>query len=68
MEELLFDLVHKKWRALAVVACLAWVIDGHFEGNTVFEAFTGPLLVCTWAAAIYLLDRWALRATRENGW
>jgi hypothetical protein len=26
---------------LAVVACLAWVIDGHFEGSTVFEAFTG---------------------------
>jgi hypothetical protein len=61
MEELLLDLVHKKWRALVFVACFAWVIDGHFEGNTVFEAFTGPLLVCTWAAAIYLLDRWALR-------
>jgi hypothetical protein len=65
LEELLLDLVHRKWRTLAVVACLAWVIYGHFEGNTVFETFTGPLMVCTWAAAIYLLDRWALRATKS---
>jgi hypothetical protein len=25
MEEWLLDLVHTKWRALVVVACLAWV-------------------------------------------
>jgi hypothetical protein len=69
MEEWLLDLVHTKWRTLVVVACLAWVIDGHFEGNTVSEAVAGLLMVCTWAAATYFLDRWALRATkRENGW
>jgi hypothetical protein len=69
MDEWLLNLVRREWRTLAVVACIAWVIYGHFEGNTVFEALTGPLMVCTWAAAIYLLDRWALRATkRENGW
>jgi hypothetical protein len=61
MEEWLLDLVHTKWRALVVVACLAWVIDGHFEGNTVFETVAGPLMVCTWAAAIFLLDRWVLK-------
>jgi hypothetical protein len=63
MEEWLLDLVHTKWRGLAVMACLAWVIDGHFEGNTFFEAVAGPLIVCTWAAAIYLLDRWVVGAT-----
>jgi hypothetical protein len=42
MEEWLLDLVHTKWRALVVVACLAWVIDGHFEGNTVFEGCWSP--------------------------
>jgi hypothetical protein len=65
MEELLLDLVHRKWRALAVLACVAWVVDGHFEGNTLFEAFAGLVLVCTWGAATYLLDRWALRATKS---
>jgi hypothetical protein len=64
MEELLLDLVHRKWRALAVVACLAWIIDGHFEGNTIFEAFIALLMVCMWLAAIYFLDRWALRAIK----
>jgi hypothetical protein len=64
MEELLLDIVHRKWRALAVLACVAWVIDGHFEGNTVFEALAGLLLVCIWLSAIYLIDRWALRATK----
>ena len=64
MEELLLDLVYRKWRALAAVACLAWVIYGHFEGNTVFEALAGLLFICAWTAAIYLLDRWALRATK----
>jgi hypothetical protein len=64
MEDLLLDLVHRKWRALAVLACVAWIIDGYFEGNTVFEALAGLLFICMWTAAIYLLDRWALRATK----
>jgi hypothetical protein len=64
MEELLLDLVQRKWRALAVLACVAWVIDGYFEGNTVFEAVAGLLLMCTWAGAIYLLDQWTLRIAK----
>jgi hypothetical protein len=64
MEEWLLDIVHRKWRALAVLACVAWVIDGHFEGNTVFEALAALLFVSTWAGSIYLLDRWVLRATK----
>jgi hypothetical protein len=48
MEELLLDLVHRKWRALAVLACVACIIDDHFEENTIFEAIAGLVFICTW--------------------
>jgi hypothetical protein len=45
---LLLELVHRKWQARAVLACVAWIIDGRFEENTIFEPIAGLVFICTW--------------------
>jgi hypothetical protein len=60
MDELLLNVVRRGWW-LAVVACIGCAVECSIERNTFLGALTGPLLVCMWAAAIILLDRWVLR-------
>ncbi len=45
------------WRA-GVLAVLAWVIGGAFDGSSPLELFAVPLLMGAWMYAIFAVDRW----------
>jgi hypothetical protein len=62
----LLHLVRKHWLALAVVVGVVWAIECRLEGNSAFETIAAPLLAATWLGVIFLLDRWALRHTRNG--
>jgi hypothetical protein len=63
----LLDLLRKDWWALAVVLGAIWAVECRIEGNSVFETIAAPVLASTWLGAVFLLDRWALRHTRNGG-
>jgi hypothetical protein len=45
------------WR-VGVLAVLAWVIGGAFDGSSPLALFAVPLLVGAWMYAIFAVDRW----------
>jgi hypothetical protein len=62
IETTLLNLVRRNWWLLAVLAYVAWTIESVFAGNSVTEIMAGSLLVCVWATAIVLIDRWIVKA------
>jgi hypothetical protein len=62
-ETSLLNFVRRDWWILALVAYVAWSIESLIAGNTPLEILAGSLLVCVWAAAIVLIDRWVLKTT-----
>jgi hypothetical protein len=65
MDELLLNVVRRSWW-LAVVACIASAVECSIERNTFLWALTAPLLICIWAAAIIVLDRWVRGVHRQT--
>ena len=61
LETALLHLVRRNWWLLALLAYVAWTIESVFAGNNATEIMAGSLLVCIWAAAIVLIDRWIVR-------
>jgi hypothetical protein len=62
-EPTVLDFVRRHWLAIAAAAFVVWATESAAEGKTVLESLAGPVLVCTWLGAIFLLDRWVLSAT-----
>jgi hypothetical protein len=61
IETTLLNLVRRNWWLLAVVACVAWMIESVFAGNSASEIMAGALLMCVWVTAIISIDRWIVR-------
>jgi K+ transporter len=61
LETALLNLVRRNWWLLALLAYVAWTIESVFAGNNATEVMAGSFLVCVWAAAIVLIDRWIVR-------
>jgi hypothetical protein len=66
-EQALLDLLSRYWLAIAAAAGLVWAIESALEGKTIREALIGPVLICGWLGATFLLDRWVLwRSSRRS--
>ncbi len=64
-ETTLLNLVRRHWWLLALAAYLVWTIESVFAGNSASEIIAGTLLVCVWATAIVVIDRWIVRTPRR---
>ena len=64
-ETTLLNLVRRHWWLLALAAYLVWTIELVFAGNSASEIMAGSLLVCVWATAIVLIDRWIVKTHKE---
>jgi hypothetical protein len=61
IETALLNLVRRHWWPLALVGDLAWTIESVFAGNSASEIMAASHLVCIWATAIVLIDRWIVK-------
>jgi hypothetical protein len=62
LETVLLNLVRRHWWLLALVGYVAWTIESVFAGNSASEILAASALVCVWATAIVLIDRWIVKA------
>jgi hypothetical protein len=67
IETALLNLVRRHWWLLALVGYVAWTIESVFAGNSASEIMAGSLLVCVWATAIFVIDRWIVKSADRNG-
>jgi hypothetical protein len=58
MDDTLLNTIRNNWVWLAVVGCTLWIAQSLIAGSTILQALVGPLMVCVWATAIFLIDRW----------
>jgi hypothetical protein len=61
IETALLNLVRRHWWLLALVGYVAWTIESVIAGNSASEIITGSLMVCVWATAIFVIDRWIVK-------
>jgi hypothetical protein len=62
----LLSLLRQEWWWLAIVVTALWVAECVIEGNTLLEMVMGPVIVATWMASVFVIDRWVFRAPRPE--
>jgi hypothetical protein len=61
LETVLLNLVRRHWWLLALVGYVAWTVESVLAGNSASEILAASALVCVWATAIVLIDRWIVK-------
>jgi hypothetical protein len=66
IETALLNLVRRHWWLLALMGYAAWTIESVFAGNSASEIITASLMVCVWATAIFVIDRWIVKSANRK--